>query len=304
MTEKKNIFIVIAVFNRKSFTKDCLLSIKKQTYKNYQIVIVDDGSTDGTGEMLEEEFPEVFIIKGDGNLWWTAATNRGIKYSMSNGADYILTLNNDTLLAEDFLEKMIYWAEKKSNSLLGAFALKADTMKPIYGGEIINWKYANSRYLLNTLSEDKYNGVHEVTHFPGRGLLIPGEVLNNIGYFDERHFPHYLADYDFTHRALKAGYKIYCNYDSKIFIYLDESGDYQNRMQKSWKSYYRHILGIKGGGNIKIFFWYAIKNCPPKYLFLFLPIGFIRRTLGYLLDWIRQRNIHTLEKANHHSMNN
>ena len=275
------IYIVIPVFNRKEITKNCLLSLRQQTYKDFKVVVIDDGSTDGTEEMLTNEFPEVYIIKGDGNLWWTAATNLGVKYALENNSDYILTLNNDTIAKEDFLGKMIYRAEKTPNALLGAFALDANTKKPVYGGEIINWKWANSKSLLDSLPKEQWYGLHEVTHFPGRGLLIPAEVFRKIGLYDEKHFPHYAADYDFTHRAIRAGYKVYCNYDAKLLIYPDASGDAENRKKKSLKNYYNHLFGIKGGANIKIFTKYTIRNCPFYYIPTFLLCGYIKRILGY-----------------------
>ncbi|GAB4447259.1 MAG: hypothetical protein Fur0028_02110 [Bacteroidales bacterium] len=277
------IYIIIPVHNRKEFTKNCLLSLRKQTYKDFRTVIIDDGSTDGTAEMLANEFPEVHVIRGDGNLWWTAATNLGVKYALENNADYVLTLNNDTIATEDFLEKMIYWAERRPNSLLGAFAIDAETKKPVYGGEIINWKWGNSKSLLNILPKEQWYGLHEVTHFPGRGLLIPADVFRKIGLYDEKHFPHYAADYDFTHRAIRAGYKVYCNYDAKLYIYPDVSGDAENRKKKSLKNYYNHLFGMKGGGNLKVFTKYAFNNCPARCLLQYLFFGYIRRIFGYIL---------------------
>jgi GT2 family glycosyltransferase len=73
------IFIVIPVHNRRDFTRECLLSLRKQTYKNFKVIIVDDGSMDGTGDMIEKDFPEVIPLKGDGELWWTGATNMGVE---------------------------------------------------------------------------------------------------------------------------------------------------------------------------------------------------------------------------------
>jgi GT2 family glycosyltransferase len=277
------IHIIIPVHNRKEFTRQCLFSLRQQTYKDFEVVVVDDGSSDGTYEMLENEFPEVHVIKGNGNLWWTAATNLGVKYALESDAEYILTLNNDTIATEDFLEKMVYWAEKEPKALLGAFAIDANTKKPVYGGEIINWKWASSKFLLDILPQEKWHGLHEVTHFPGRGLLIPVEVFKDIGLHDEKNFPHYAADYDFTHRAIRAGYKVFCNYDARLLIYPEESGDAENRKKKSLKNYYNHLFGMKGGGNIKIFTKYAMRNCPLKYLGIFLLIGLIRRIGGYLI---------------------
>ena len=142
---------------------------------------------------------------------------------------------------------------------------------------------------MDILPQEQWCRLHKVSHFPGRGLLIPSEVYRKIGLYDEKHFPHYAADYDFTHRAIRAGYKIYCNYDAKLFIYPEVSGDAENRKNKSLKNYFNHLFMLKGGGNLKVFFYYAIINCPPRYLILFLPIGISRRILGYLRDWILEK---------------
>ena len=277
------LFIIIPVHKRKEFTKNCLLSLRQQTYKDFKAVVTDDGSTDGTAEMLANEFPEVHVITGDGNLWWTASTNLGVQYALENKADYILTLNNDTIVTKDFLEKMIYWAEKTPNALLGALALDADTKQPVYGGEIINWKWANSKFLLDILPKEHWCGLHEVTHFPGRGLLIPAEVFRKVGLYDGKNFPHYMADYDLTHRAIRTGFNVYCNFDAKLYAYPEVSGDAENRKNKSLKNYYNHLFGIKGGGNLRNFTLYAFKNCPTKLIFPFLIIGYMRRITGYLV---------------------
>jgi len=281
----KSMYIVIPVHNRKDITRNCLLSLRRQTLQNFKTIVIDDGSTDGTSEMIQKEFPEVTLLHGDGNLWWTGATNLGVKYALDHRADYIMTINDDTIAPQDFIEKMMFWTERKQNALLGAFALDAQTRKPVYGGEIINWKTAGSKFLLDILKPEEWRGLHEVSHFPGRGLLIPAEVFHKIGLFDAKHFPQAAADYDFTHRAVRAGYKLYCDYDAKLLIYPDASGDAQLRKKKSLRNYYYHLFGIKGGGNLKRFMLYAFRNCPRKYLVPYLTIGILRRVSGYLLDW-------------------
>lgn len=275
--------IIIPVFNRKHFTKDCLISLREQTYQHFKVVVVDDGSTDGTYEMVKNDFPEVDILRQEGDLFWTAATNIGIRYALAQGADAVMTLNNDTVALKDFLEKMSYWAQKEPDALLGAFALDFSSQKPVYGGGIINWKTDTRQDLLKSLQPKDYKGLHKVTHFPGRGLWIPRKVLEKIGLFDEKVFPHYYADYDYTHLAYRSGFKIYCNYDAKLYTYPEASGDRQNRKQKSLKSYFNHLFGIKGGGNLRNFTIYAFRNCPPIYMPGFLAIGYSKRIFGYLL---------------------
>lgn len=277
------LFIVIPVFNRKKFTQDCLMSLQKQTCKNFTTIVVDDGSTDGTSDMINDNFPDVLLIKTEGNLFWTAATNLGIQLALNKGADYIMTLNNDTIATEDFIEKMYCWAKEKPNALMGALALDAYSKKPVYGGEIINWLLNTSSSVLNKLPKEKQNGLHKVTHFPGRGLWIPKKVFDTIGIFDAQKFPHYFADYDFTYTATRMGFEIYCNYDAKLFIYPAESGDHQIRKRKNLKNYYNHLFGIKGGGNLANFTKFTLKNCPTSFIPFVLINGYLRRIFGYLI---------------------
>lgn len=279
------IYIVIPVHNRKDFTKDCIESLKNQTYKDFKIIIVDDGSTDGTSEMLKNEFPNVIVLQGDGNLFWTKAINMGIRKALDLGAEYIFTLNNDTVATCDLLEKMMVWAVRTPNSLLGALDLSFNTKKPYYGGEIMNWPLAKSRYLLNELDESARHGLHEVSLFPARGLLIPRQVFDRIGLFAEKELPHYMADYDFTHMAIRNGFKVYCNYDARLYTFPEEGGDYKIRKNaKNLRNYYDHLFSIKGGANLRNFTRYTFRNCPPKYIPFSLVIGFLRRIGGY---WIR-----------------
>ena len=208
------IYIIIPVFNRKNYTKKCLESLNHQTFKEFKTVIINDGSTDGTSEMLVNEFPEVIELKGDGNLFWSASTNLGVKYAFEHGASHILTLNNDTIAFENFMENMANWSKKEPKALLGAMAQNAKTKDPVYIGETINWKNATYKSLPQ-MNATEYTGLHEVSHFPGRGLLIPREVFETIGLYDEKSFPQYFADYDFTFKARRAGFKIFCNYDAR-----------------------------------------------------------------------------------------
>jgi GT2 family glycosyltransferase len=288
MESNHRLTIIIPVHNRKEYTSQCLSSLRKQTFKEYSIIVIDDGSTDGTKEMLALEYPEVRVLTGDGNLWWTRATNYGVKFALKNRADYILTLNNDTIAKEDFLEKMIYWAEQIPHALLGACAFDAVTKEPLYGGERINWLTAGYTKLLDIIVMENWKGLHEVTHFPGRGLLIPAEVFRKIGMFEERIFPQSAADEDFTMKAIRAGYPVYCNFDAKIGIYPKESGDSALRDAKSIANYWRHLFSLKGGGNILRFVRYAIRNAPNKYLVPFMISGLTRRILGYPIEWFKE----------------
>jgi len=278
------IYIVTPVFNRKEFTKNYLSALQKQTDKEFKVIIVDDGSTDGTAEMIEAEFPDVILLKEKGDLWWAEATNIGVRYALEHKADYIMTLNDDTIPQEDYIENMIKWSKKKPKACLGALAIDHHTGELIYGGGLHSWKNAKTTQLLDILNENERTGLHQVNFFPGRGLLIPREIFETIGLYDSKNFPQTVADYDFTYRVINAGYTIYCNYDAKIKIFPNESAVQKIFDNKSLQNYYKHLFSLRGGGNLKFFIKVTIKNSPKKYLFQYLVRGISARLLSY---WVK-----------------
>ena len=96
-----NICVVVPVRNRIELTKRFLEAFFKSTYKCFTMVIVDDASTDSTVEYITKKYPEVVLLHGDGNLWWTGATNMGVKYAIENNYDYVLTINNDSVVEKE-----------------------------------------------------------------------------------------------------------------------------------------------------------------------------------------------------------
>ncbi len=282
------IYIVTPVFNRIDFTNNYLLALSIQTNKSFKIIIVDDGSNDGTVELIEQKFPDVILLKEKGDLWWAEATNVGVRYAIEQGANYIMTLNDDTLPEPDYIEKMLYWSDKYPKALLGAMAIDVTTNRAIYGGEILNWKTGKFKNILANLSKNEFSGLHKVNIFPGRGLLIPKTIFTDIGFYDSKNFPQTFADIDFTCRAYARGYEIFCNHDSKIKIYPDESGGVQLLQNRSLKNYYNHLFGMRGSANLKWFIIFSIKNTPKKYLLQYLIMGVMKRIVKYPFEWIKE----------------
>lgn len=278
----QSLFIIIPVHNRKQLTIKCLHCLKRQTEKRFQIVVIDDGSTDGTSQTISEQFPDVHLIRGDGTLWWAEATNLGVKYAIQKKADYVITLNDDTEPPVDFISKMMEAVRIKPNALIGSSALEKSTNELVYIGANIDWRYAKyNQVAINTSIRNSNSDFVSVTHFPGRGLLIPVSVFQNIGFFDSKNFPQTLADFDFTHRAKEYGYDIFCNLDVKLVIYSELSSTVKLRSRKTLRNFCKHLFSIQGGSNLPRFIKYAKKNCPRKYKLQFILIGTVRRIFGY-----------------------
>ena len=281
------LYVVTAVHNRKILTREFLTSLSLQSSNNFKVIIVDDASTDGTIEMVEQEFPEVILLKVDGDLWWAEGTNIGVRFALKNGASSILTLNDDVILKSDYIEKMIYWTKQKPSAILGSFAINIYDNSPLYGGQIWDWRGCEPINLLKTIDKRDWNGLHQVNVSPGRGLLIPKEVFSSIGFFDSHNFPQTVADIDFTFRATRSGYEIFCNFDAILKSYPKESSGVQLRVNKSIKNYILHLFSKKGAGNLKYFTIMTLKNCPKKYIPQYLLIGWSRRLFGYPLEWLK-----------------
>ena len=113
--ETRKIEIVTPVHNRREETLQCLRSLSKVETSglSLHIVIVDDGSTDGTAEAVAAEFPKVEIVSGDGSLWYTAGTNRGIEAALRHDPDYVLAIKkscgNDFKCRLAFIDHFYYY---------------------------------------------------------------------------------------------------------------------------------------------------------------------------------------------------
>jgi GT2 family glycosyltransferase len=184
------------------------------------------------------------------------------------------------------MEAMIRQAIENPRALFGGVEIDSNSKKAVYGGKIIDWKLAKYKSVLDTTKRENCHGLLEVNHLPGRELLIPAEVFYKIGLFDEKNFPQTVADFDFTYRAYKSGYKVFCNYDAQVETYPDSRGGLEFREYKSLKNYYFHLFGIKGKANLGKFIRFSLKNCPRRYLVTYLLIGVSRRICGYLFEWI------------------
>ena len=163
--------------------------------------------------------------------------------------------------------------------MLGSYTIYRDDNSPCFGGELGSWKTVGAIKLLDIIPVSDRCGLKRVTHFPGRGLLIPVAIFNKIGFYDEIKFPQGVADDDFTFRASYEEFEVYCNYDAKLYVYRDE-------IHYSLKNYLIHLFGKRGRGNIIYYTKFAIKHCPKKYLIWALIKGNIARIVGYPKAWL------------------
>lgn len=200
-TEKKSIAILLTVYNRKLKTIKCLDNIFNQdSFSNYEIKIflTDDGSTDGTSELIKSKYPEVIITKGD-NLYW----NRGMWTSWNTAIkdkqyDFYLWLNDDTFTYPFMLNHLI-----KTSSLYSDKAIIVGPTIDTHGLSIHTYGGRKNKELV------PLNGnIQECDSFNGNIVLIPSYVYSIVGMNDPI-FHHSLGDLDYGLRAHKSGIKIF-----------------------------------------------------------------------------------------------
>ena len=231
------LYVVIPVFNRIQHTTRCLQTLERQSCGNFTIVLVDDGSTDGTARLIEKRFPWVQRIAGNGSWWWTRSVNEGIRTALHMGATHILLMNNDVWLNTDYVANLIQAANEKPGALIGSLNLTMETPHRIFfaGIKKINpITFKETRYhRLFAPYQPNFSGLHPSAALNGRGTLIPAEVFDRIDLFDEKKMPQYGADFDFAMRARKAGFKSYISYDAIVYGDTAETGQGKPYMQQS-----------------------------------------------------------------------
>lgn len=263
------ISVVIPTFNRKNFLYRLLRQLQNQVlYNNYEMlfIIVVDGSTDGTLEMLETEFPNAYIVKGNGNWWWTRSINEGCKLSVKNGADTILLLNDDIKFDQNYIENLLKSIGKEPNAIIGSLNITEEKEKRIYfsGAKKLRWwdgKLEKYHQFL-TLYNKNMSGLHDSIVLPGRGLSIPVNVFKKIGYFDEKRFPQYKADYDFVLRANKKGIKTLISWDSIIYSHVKTTGDGATFTKQSLFNFSLSLFKKNSRTNIYRNFLYYKRHLP------------------------------------------
>lgn len=221
---QKKVYIIILNWNGWQDTLECLDSLKNISYDNFSIVVVDNGSKDDSVYRIKNHFAQFairnsqFIIL-DSNLGFAGGNNAGIKYAMENGADYILLINNDTIVDKNFLGELVEAGE--ADNKIGLAGPKiyyySEPNRIWFAGGKINWlKNSGKHRGLDEIDAGQYDKARKVDYLTGCSLLIKREVIEKIGGLSNDYFLYY-EDTDFCLRAKSAGYK--CLYVPSAEIY-------------------------------------------------------------------------------------
>lgn len=210
--------IIIPNFNGEPHLKECLDSLRKQTFKEFSILLVDNNSIDNSVNFVKQEYPEVEVLQLQNNEGFAKAINEGIKKTLSDEKiKYFILLNNDVKCDENFVLELF-----KSSKIKGVGAV-APKMLNYFNPRLIDsvgdgfnkWGHPIGRGS-NQPDSDKYNKSIFVTGVCAGAALYTKEIFEKVGFFDEDFFA-FFEDVDFNLRLQSAGYK--CYYNPKAICY-------------------------------------------------------------------------------------
>ena len=249
----KTISVIIANLNGEKYLPDCLQSLSEQTFRDFEVIVVDNGSTDNSLKLLKKDFPWVKVIALEKNTGFAGGNNRGFEAS---SAEFVATLNNDTIVSRGWLEAL-YGAAKTdrtigmvaSKILLGREGTEIDSV-----GMLIYPDGMTRQQGHGESDHGQFDGIREVFFPSACAALYRREMLLETGYFDEDFFA-YCEDADLGLRGRLAGWKAGLAPEGVVWhLYSGTSGRYSE-----FKAY--HVE--------RNHFWVLLKDLPLSYILLF-----------------------------------
>lgn len=212
----KKIAVVILNYKLKDLVLKCVDSVLKSSYKNLQVIVVDNNS----GDNIEQSIPhnsKIIFIQSGGNLGFTGGNNLGIKKALETRADYIFVLNPDTTIKNNTISELLKKTEKY-NAGIASPKIYFSNSKIIWyaGGKFDSANVLGSHIGVDQKDVGQFDQDNETDFATGAAMFIKREVFEQIGLFDERYFMYY-EDSDFCFRAKKAGFKIMYIYSSLVY---------------------------------------------------------------------------------------
>ena len=195
------VHVLLPVHNRRDVTRGFVCCLKTQTYPDVRLILIDDGSTDGTQEVVRQEYPSAEFIQGDGTWWWAGCLQRGLdrlKQKATKDTDIVLLANDDTTFAPDYVERAVKFLDGKKGCMLLSRIRNAATGEVEESGVFAD---------LRTMRFQETKEPASINCLSTRGLFLRWGDMKIAGGFHPLLLPHYLSDYEYTIRASRRGLK-------------------------------------------------------------------------------------------------
>ncbi|HLW19003.1 MAG TPA: glycosyltransferase family 2 protein [Cyclobacteriaceae bacterium] len=238
-----SVAIILLNWNGFDFTKACLESLRKISYPHYQVILVDNGSTDDSLNKLKGLFPEVVFLTSSINLGFTGGNNLGISHALEKGFQFVLLLNNDTLVEEDFLEPMVrHLLATPSCAAVQPLIYFVHDRKKLWnaGGNYSKW-WGNSATSYKIKDAEQPYATDWIT---GCAILLKSSSIERIGLLDNAYFA-YHEDVDWSLRLRKAEMTLAVVPKSKIYHVAGASSTSKTAGKEGFLDPKVHFLNVR-----------------------------------------------------------
>jgi GT2 family glycosyltransferase len=259
------LYIILPVHNRIAQTDEFLRSLYTQSYLDFKVIVVDDGSNDDTYNHVAKNYPDCIILHGTGNLFWGGAINLGLEYVKSTACDddFIAFANNDIVfLNSNSLNSLVLKCTKDSQNIYHSLVVNKNNVCMSSGSRLISWPFflTHHPYRGENLENVNSNFQHWVNLATARFLIFNFNILKINDQIDSR-FPHYLGDVDFSYNLyLKKGIKTIIDVNSIICLNVDSTGLNVGKIN-SIQEFIESLFSIRSSNNIIYRLKFGLKNC-------------------------------------------
>jgi GT2 family glycosyltransferase len=268
----ERLHILLPVHNRRETTVAFVAALRGQTWREFHLVLIDDGSTDGTADAVRALWPAVEIVSGEGDWWWAGSLEQGCRRLASSGVadeDVVLISNDDVTIAPDFLERGLAEITQVRDTLLLARQRDAATGEEIDRGGGVRADLRRLRFAAARTDD-------EINCMPTRGLFLRWRDLQRAGGFRSERLPHYLSDYEFTLRASLRGLKLRVAREAAVGV----------QTQRTGRSL-ANLFGERRGDRFRLLFSPRYKDNPLTWsAFVGLAVSPARRPFLWLKIWL------------------
>ncbi len=201
------ISVVIVTYNGKKYIKDCLKSLKKQTLPPFEIIVVDNNSSDNTSSFIKNNFDDVKVIENKKNVGFAKANNQGIELALKKDPDYIFLLNQDTVCDVNCLEELAYNAKENKDLVISQSLLMCHPKKEYIqtaGNKLHFLGFGYSSNYKIKKDEVNFKGTPSITYASGAAMFLKASFIKKYGSLDEKIFM-YHEDTDISLRARMLG---------------------------------------------------------------------------------------------------
>jgi GT2 family glycosyltransferase len=216
----ETIHILLPVHNRREITRRFVECLKAQTHGNYHLILIDDGSTDGTAEMARDSIENLTVLRGSGDWWWAGSLQQGYLWLRAHSETWpnmLLIINDDTEFDANFLARGVDLLVGKERTLLLAHCYDRQNGEFIGSGVEVDWRDMSFR---------EATAPERINCLSTRGLFLRVGDFLETGGFHPRLLPHYLSDYEFTIRAGRKGYQLCTDPSLVLRLDSDATGDH------------------------------------------------------------------------------